>query len=64
MSTVPEPTPSTLMEVSEPWKSNIYDMYEQSFHTTEKDMGPMFVDDSDKEQTPVKTIPSANEMEA
>ncbi len=39
-------------------------MYEQSFHTTEEDAGPMFVDDSDEEQTPVKTAPSADEMEA
>ena len=38
-------------------------MYEQSFHTTEEDMGPMFIDNSDKEQTPVKTTPSADEME-
>ena len=38
-------------------------MYEQSFHATEKDAGPMFID-SDEEQTPVKTTPSADEMEA
>ena len=64
MSTVPEPTLSTLMEVKELWKSHIYDMYEQSFHTTEEDTGPMFVDDLDEEQTPVKTTPSADEIEA
>ncbi len=64
MSTVPEPTPSTSMEVSEPWKSYIYDMYEQSFHATEEDMGTIFMDNFDKEQTPVKTAPSADEMEA
>ena len=39
-------------------------MYEQSFHATEEDAGPMFVDDLDKEQTPVKTTPSADEIEA
>ena len=39
-------------------------MYEQSFHATEEDTGPMFVDDSDEKQTPVKTKPSADEMEA
>ena len=39
-------------------------MYEQSFHATEEDMGPMFVDDLDEEQTPVKTTPSVDEMEA
>ena len=39
-------------------------MYKQSFHATEEDTGPIFIDDSDEEQTPVKTIPSADEMEA
>ena len=39
-------------------------MYKQSFHATEEDMGPMFIDDLDKEQTPVKTTPSADKMEA
>ena len=39
-------------------------MYEQSYHATEEDASPMFVDDSDEEQTPVKTTPSADEMEA
>ncbi len=48
-STVPEPTPSTLMKVSEPQKSHIYDMYEQSFYTTEGDTGPIFMDDLDDE---------------
>ena len=38
-------------------------MYEQSFHATEEDAGPMFVDDLDEEQTPVKTAPSADKME-
>ena len=38
-------------------------MYEQSFHATEEDAGPMFIDDSDEEQTPVKTTPSADKME-
>ena len=38
-------------------------MYEQSFHVTEEDAGPMFVDDLDEEQTPVKITPSADEME-
>ncbi len=64
MSTAPEPTPSTSMEVTEPQKSHIYDMYEQSFHTTEEDVGPMFMDNSDEEQTPVKTTPLDDEMEA
>ena len=49
MSTTPEPTPSTSMEVVEPWKSHIYDMYKQSFHATEEDAGPMFMDDLDEE---------------
>ena len=39
-------------------------MYEQSFHATEEDTGPMFMNDLDEEQTPVKTAPSAGEMEA
>ncbi len=64
MTTAPEPTPSTSMKVTELQRSYIYEMYEQSFHTTEEDAGPMFVDDSDEEQTPVKTAPSADEMEA
>ena len=55
------PTP---MDSTELRKSHIYEMYEQSFHTTEEDVGPIFVDDSDEEQTPVKTTPSADEMEA
>ncbi len=38
-------------------------MYEQSFHATEEDMGPMFIDNSNEEQTPVKTTPSADEIE-
>ena len=38
-------------------------MYEQSFHATEEDAGPMFIDDLDEEQTPVKTTPSVGEME-
>ncbi len=57
--TVPAP-----MDTTEPCKSHIHEMYEQSFHTTEEDAGPMFIDDSDEEQTPVKTTPSADEMEA
>ncbi len=64
MTTAPEPTLSTSMEVTESRRSHIYDMYEQSFHATEEDMGPMFMDNSDKEQTPVKIAPSADEMEA
>ena len=64
MTTAPEPTPSTSMKVTELQRSYIYEMYEQSFHVTEEDVGPMFVDDLDKEQTPVKTAPSADEMEA
>ncbi len=59
-----EPTPSTSMEVTEPQRSHIHEMYEQSFHATEEDMGPMFVDNSDEEQTPVKTTPSADKIEA
>ncbi len=54
----------TLMDTAEWCKSHIHEMYEQSFHATEEDAGPMFIDDSDKEQTPVKTAPSADEMEA
>ncbi len=41
----------------------MYEMYEQSFHATEEDTGLMFIDDSDKEQTPVKTVPSADKIE-
>ncbi len=52
------------MDTTEPHKSHIHEMYKQSFHTTEEDAGPMFIDDSDKEQTPVKTTPSADKMEA
>ena len=47
----------------EPWKSHIHEIYEQSFHATEEDAGLMFIDDSDKELTPVKTVPSADEIE-
>ena len=64
MTTAPEPTPSTLMEVTELQRSHIHEMYEQSFHATEEDMDPMFMDNLDEEQTPVKTIPSADKMEA
>ncbi len=39
-------------------------MYKQSFHMTEEDMGPMFMDNLDEEQTLVKTTPSADEIEA
>ena len=53
----------TLMDTAESCKSHIHEMYEQSFHTTEEDTGLMFVDDSDEEQTPVKTTPSADKME-
>ncbi len=52
-----EPIPSTSMEVTEPWKSHIYEMYEQSFNITEEEASPMFVDDLDEDQTPVKTAP-------
>ena len=51
------------MDSTEQCKSHIYEMYKQSFHATEEDAGPMFIDDSDEEQTPVKTTPSADEME-
>ncbi len=53
-----------LMDTTELRKSNIHEMYEQSFHATEEDTGPMFVDNSDEEQTPVKTTPLADKMEA
>ena len=52
------------MDSAEPHKSHIHEMYEQSFHATEKDAGLMFIDNSDEEQTPVKTTPSADEIEA
>ncbi len=48
-STTPEPTPSTSMEVTEPQKSYIHEIYGQSFHATEEEAGPMFMDDLDKE---------------
>ncbi len=44
-----EPSPSTSMEITEPRKSHIHEMYKQSFHATEEDVGPMFMDDSDEE---------------
>ena len=53
----------TLMDSTELCKSHIHEMYELSFHATEEDVGPIFIDDSDKEQIPVKTTPSADEME-
>ena len=59
-----ELTLSTPMDSAELSKSHIHKMYKQSFHATEEDTGPMFVDNSDEEQTPVKTTPSADEMEA
>ena len=52
------------MDTTDSHKSHIHEMYEQSFHPTEEDSGPMFMDNSDKEQTPVKTAPIADEMEA
>ena len=55
--TVPAP-----MDTTEPHKSHIHEMYEQSMQL--KKTGPMFIDDSDEEQTPVKTTPSADKMEA
>ncbi len=57
--TVPAP-----MDTTELCKSHIHEMYEQSFHTTKEDAGPMFIDNSDEEWTPVKTTPSADKMEA
>ena len=53
-----------LMDTAELCKSHIHEMYKQSFYTTEEDTGLMFIDDSDEEQTLVKTTPSADEMEA
>ncbi len=58
-----ELAPSTPMDSTELQKSHIHEMYKQSFHATEEDVGPMFIDDSDEEQIPVKTTPSADEME-
>ena len=51
------------MDSTELCKSHIHEVYEQSFHATEEGAGPMFVDNSDEEQTPVKTTPSADKIE-
>ncbi len=40
---------TALMDTTELRKSHIHEMYEQSFHATKEDIGPMFVDNSDKE---------------
>ncbi len=63
-SDTPELALPTLMDSTKPHKSHIHEMYEQSFHATEEDMGPMFVDNLDEKQTPVKTTPSADKIEA
>ncbi len=48
---------------TEPWKSHIHEMYEQSLLATEEDAGLMFIDDSDEELIPVKTVPSVDKIE-